>query len=55
MNVFSSTNGEELFKENCIDCHINKELKAPNLDAIGMMSRESIFAINAEWCDENTV
>lgn len=43
MNVFSSTNGEELFKENCIDCHINKELKAPNLDAIGMMSRESIL------------
>jgi|TARA_B100001964_G_scaffold242980_1_gene319501 polyvinyl alcohol dehydrogenase (cytochrome) len=38
----NNSNGEDLFKKNCIDCHTNPELKAPGLDAIGMMSRESI-------------
>jgi polyvinyl alcohol dehydrogenase (cytochrome) len=35
-------NGEDLFNKNCIDCHLNPELKAPSLDSIEMMSRDSI-------------
>ena len=38
-----SSNGERLFNKNCIDCHLNPELKAPSPDSLRMMSKQSII------------
>ncbi len=38
-----SSNGENLFNKNCIDCHLNPELKAPSPDSLRMMSKQSII------------
>ena len=44
--ILAQTNnpdGKEIFNMNCIDCHLNQELKAPSIDSLKMMSRESII------------
>ena len=38
-----SSNGENLFNKNCIDCHLNPELKAPSPDSLRKLSRQSII------------
>jgi polyvinyl alcohol dehydrogenase (cytochrome) len=35
--------GENLFNKNCIDCHLNPELKAPSLESLRLMSKQSII------------